>query len=102
VWHCFPPAALVHYLIQSDDLNSGYGLFFAIFDLSRRAAIHTSHAVELMVSGKPWTIRSIKDDFDDFEHINGNGGSRAPTTARIAQGAVLVHGGGDSFPYMQY
>lgn len=75
---------------------SGFGLFFAIFDLSRRAAIHTSHAVESVVSGQTWTVRSILDSFDDYEHANKDDRNRAPTSARVAQGTVLVGGGGES------
>lgn len=69
----------------------GYGLFFAIFDVSRKAAIHTSHVVESIVSGRHWTLRSILDE-EEFEHTKSN--NRAPTSARVAQGTVLVTGGG--------
>ncbi|KAF8317443.1 hypothetical protein DL93DRAFT_571776 [Clavulina sp. PMI_390] len=69
----------------------GYGLFFAIFDVSRRAAIHTSHAIESMIYGQSWTVKSIVNSKDDYAHANNQ--IRAPTIARVAQGTVLVTGG---------
>lgn len=87
---------LAHCLSCTAVRISGFGLFFAIFDLSRRAAIHTSHAVESVVSGQTWTVRSILDSFDDYEHANKDDRNRAPTSARVAQGTVLVGGGGES------
>lgn len=40
----------------------------------------------------------MKDALDDFERVHEKDKSRAPTPARIAQGTVLVTGGGNGTP----
>jgi hypothetical protein len=86
--------------------TAGYAIFFAIFDVSRRMAITTSHAIESMIIRQPWTLASIRDpQYKEKTHnrMESAGSTsqrrnviKTPTVARVAQGFVLVAGGGAS------
>lgn len=82
--------------------RSGFAIFFAIFDISRQLGVATSHAIESVIIRQPWTLASIrqsdyKEKRDERLETMGEGSKviRTPTVARVAQGFVLVAGGGE-------